>query len=342
MGNRRKLKKAKKRVLLVDGEALLRTGFFGGKNVIGNNGRVIAVFYFINTIKRLLTFYNISRVYVFWEGVNSTEYRKMYYPYYKKGRTTIEPDLEDDLNRQRIRVKQYLEELYIRQIEIDNAEADDCIAYFCNTDKTLNKYILTNDRDLLQLLDDDVSVYLIGKKTLITPKNFNTYFKYHYKNVSLMKIIGGDASDNISGIEGVGEGTLLKMLPELITEEKTIDWVKERVKVLHEENKKSKLLQRILSGHTKWGVVGEDYYAIMKKIIDLKDSLLNEDGKQLIDLHITSPIDPEGRGGMKKVQEMMVEDQIDDMLPKGEEAYFNFWMPFISIIKKEQKFYKRS
>lgn len=342
MGNRHiNKKKPKKNLLLVDGEALLRTGFFGSKHVIGKEGRVVAVFYFISTIKRLLSLYNISRVYVFWEGINSTEYRKMYYPYYKKGRTT-DPDIKEDLDRQRIRVKQYLEELFIRQIEVDKAEADDCIAYFCNKNNTEKKYILTNDRDLLQLLNDDTSVYLLNKKMLITPNNFNTYFDYHYRNVTLIKIISGDASDNISGIEGVGEGNLLKMLPELVTEEKTIDWVKERVQELYEKNNKSKLLQRILSGHTKWGIVGEDYYAVMKKIIDLNESLLNESAKEFLDLYMTTPIDPEGRGGIIKIQEMMIEDEIADMLPKNDDNYFDYWMPFISIINKEKKFYKRN
>ena len=244
--NRKSPTRTRINCLLIDGEALLKQGFHGAKQVQTKNGSVGAIFHFINTIKRFYQDFGITKVVVFWEGENSKQYRQGYYPYYKQNRNDkVSIDERHDLDRQRLRIKQYLEEIFIRQVEIDGCEADDGIAHYVRNSPNENKMIYTNDRDLLQLISDDTKVYLYGKKAVINIDNFKNYFDYHYGNVGLIKIIAGDSSDNISGLEGIGEETVLKLFPELKKEKKDYDWVIGRVDELLNETPSSKKLQVI-------------------------------------------------------------------------------------------------
>lgn len=336
--------KTRTNTLLIDGEGLLKQGFYGAKQVLTKNGRVGAIFNFISKIKQFYESYGITKVVVFWEGNNSKEYRKNYYPYYKSNRNDkyTSEDEKHDLDRQRIRIKQYLEELFIRQVEIDGCEADDGIAYYVTQSPNENKLIFTNDRDLLQLLNDDTKVYLSDKKAVINIKNFKNYFDYHYRNVGLLKMIAGDKSDNISGVKGLGEETVLKLFPELRTEEKSSDWVIEQTKKLLIESPKSKQLQSILDGDTKWGTYGIDYFSVMEKIISLKLPNVTTELMTAIDEMVNEPLSPEGRGGIKLVYQMMYEDELVRYISNDPNGYVVFWIPFIGIINKEKKMYEES
>ena len=172
-----KKKQIKLNSLLIDGENLLKIGFHGTKNTQTENGSVGTIFHFINTIKRFYSEFGITKVVVFWEGENSTQYREGYYPYYKKNRKGRYTDEQlYDLGRQRQRIKQYIEELYIRQVEVPECEADDGIAYYVKNSPNESKIILSADRDLLQLVGEDVKQYLLDKKVIITDKNFISFF----------------------------------------------------------------------------------------------------------------------------------------------------------------------
>jgi len=328
--------------LLIDGEGLLKQGFHGAKQFQGKNGSVGTIFHFINTIKRFYQDYGITKVVVFWEGKNSKAYRQAFYPYYKKNREDkVNIDEKHDLDRQRNRVKQYLEELFIRQVEIDGCEADDGIAYYVKNSPNESKLIYTNDRDLLQLIADDVKVYLYGKKAVINKDNFKNYFDYHYTNVGLIKIIAGDSADNISGLQGIGEETTLTLFPELKKEPKTYDWIIDRVDQMLVEDKKSKKLQVIKDGQTKWGTYGTDYFGVMNKVINLETPNVTEDLKSAIYEMVTEALEPDGRGGINKIMAMMKEDELLTLLPKSDDGFYVFWSSFITIIKKEQELFKK-
>lgn len=341
--NRRSPIQTKINSLLIDGEALLKQGFHGAKQVQTKNGSVGAIFHFVNTIKRFYQDYGITKVVVFWEGANSKVYRQGYYPYYKSNRNDkVSIEERHDLDRQRIRIKQYLEELFIRQVEIDGCEADDGIAYYVKNSPTESKIIYTNDRDLLQLLAPDTKVFLHGKKVMINVDNFKNYFDYHYRNVGLIKMIAGDTSDNISGLKGIGEDTVLKIFPELKKEQKDEDWIVERVNQLLIEDPTNKKLLTIKEGETKWGTYGTDYFGVMGKVISLETPNVTDELREAILEMINEPLSPEGRGGINTIMEMMKEDQLLNFLPKYDDGFFVFWSSFITIINKEKKIYEQS
>lgn len=328
--------------LLIDGESLLKQGFYGAKQVQTKNGSVGSIFHFINTIKKFYAEHGITKVVVFWEGKDSKAYRQGYYPYYKKNREDkLTVDERHDLDHKRIRIKQYLEELFIRQVEIDGCEADDGIAYYVKHSPNEQKLIYTNDRDMLALIADDVKVYISNKKAVINQENFNNYFDYHYTNVGLIKMIAGDTSDNISGIENVGELTVLKLFPELKKETKSPEWIVERVNTLLEKESGNKALINIKDGKTKWGTYGIDYFSVMNKVINLETPNVTDDLKEAIAEMVEDYLSPEGRGGVNKIMDMMKEDELLTFLPKYDDGFFVFWSSFITIINKEKKLYEQ-
>lgn len=341
---RKPVPKPKVNTLLIDGESLLKQGFYGSKQVQTKNGSVGTIFHFINTIKKFYGEFGVTKVVAFWEGEGSKAYRQGYYPYYKSNRNdkiTLTEDQKHDLEHKRNRVKQYLEELFIRQVEVYGIEADDAIAYYVKHSPNENKLIYTNDRDLLALIADDVKVYISNKKAVINKDNFNNYFDYHYKNVGLIKMIAGDTSDNISGIQGIGEATVLKIFPELKKEPKTSDWIVGRIDVLLLEKPDNKPLLTIKEGKTKWGVYGTQYFSIMEKIINLETPHITDDLKVAIQEMVEEFLAPEGRGGVKRIIDMMKEDEILTFLPKYDDGFFVFWQSFITIINKEKKLYEQ-
>jgi DNA polymerase-1 len=329
--------------LLIDGEGLLKQGFYGAKQVQTENGSVGTIFHFINTIKRFYQDFGITKVVVFWEGKDSKLYRQCYYPNYKKNREDkVENEGErHDLDHKRIRVKQYLEELFIRQVEIDGCEADDGIAYYVKNSPNENKLIFTNDRDLLQLISDDTKVYLSNKKAVINKDNFTNYFDYHYSNVGIIKMIAGDSSDNISGLENIGEVKALKLFPELKKQSVTTDWILERTNQLLTEDSNNKALLTIKEGKTKWGMYGNDYFIVMAKVISLDTPNVTNELKVAIDEMVNEFLVPDGRGGVNKIMDMMKEDGILTFLPKYDDGFFVFWSSFITIINKEKKLYEQ-
>lgn len=335
-------KETKVQTLLIDGENLLKIGFHGVKNVQTENGSVGTIFHFINTIKRFYADFAITKVVVFWEGEDSKKYRQSYYPQYKanRGEQYTEEQIYD-LGRQRIRIKQYLEELYIRQVEVPGCEADDAIAVYVKNSPKENKIILSADKDLLQLLAEDVNVYMPNKRWLITQKNFYSFFEYHQDNVGLIKMLAGDSADNISGLQGVGDGTIMKLFPEVKTEAKDTNWILARAQELLDEKGKSKTLETILQGTTKYGTYGAEYYTIMDKIINLNNPYVTDELKEAINEMVNEPLNPEGRGGVNQVMKLIKEDKLINYISTNDDQYFVFWSTFISIIKKEQNFYKQ-
>ena len=152
------------RTLLVDGNSLLNTGFHGIKNMYHNDEHIGGLYHFLNTLRKLIDDYVITKVVVFWDGKDNTKPRIEMYPEYKLNRK-LKPKSQDDLqsyDRQKLRVQEYLEELYVRQATFKWCEADDCLAYYCLESKNEEIIVLTSDRDLLQIISKNVSLHIIS------------------------------------------------------------------------------------------------------------------------------------------------------------------------------------
>lgn len=328
----------------MDGNNLVKIGFHGVKDYYHNGKHIGALWHFVNTIRRFIDEQNFDKVVVMWDGDDNSSTRKLIYPQYKEQRRDRDNEYKlDSFTEQKERIKQYLEDCYVRQINVDNNEADDLIAYYCQISDNEQKTIYSGDKDLTQLISDKVSVYY--------PRTKETYqlgskikcdiYEFPHQNIKTYKILSGDKSDNIDGISGLGEKTLIKFFPELLEKPVTITDILQKAENLLKENKNNKTLQNLISGKTKSGVYGEEFFTINEKIINLSNPLITDDAKELVELYYRETLDPDGRGHRNLIK-MMMEDGFFKYLPKGDDAWVNFVRPFMKLTRKEKRNYNNN
>jgi 5'-3' exonuclease len=327
------------KTLIVDGNNLLKIGFHGVKDFYNNGEHIGGTWHFLNTIRKFLEETNFNKVMVFWDSDTNSSQRKLIYPKYKMNRKSSPNDEEktDSFNKQKTRVKQYLEEMFIRQLEVENSEADDLIAYYCQISLDEEKTIFSSDKDLTQL---------ISEKVLIYSPNLKSYYRFgdnikfkdcsipHY-NVMTFKILAGDTSDNIDGISLMGEKTLIKFFPEILDSEVSLTDILTKGELLLKEQKTNVVLGNLLSGKTKEGIMGDDFFKINKKLVDLSEPLIDEKGKEMVREYYSESMDPDGRGHRNLIR-MMMDDGFFKYLPKGDDSWVNFLKPFLKLSRKEK------
>jgi 5'-3' exonuclease len=327
------------KTLLVDGNNLLKIGFHGVKDYFNKGEHIGGLWHFLNTLRRFIEESNFNKVVVFWDGETSSSQRRIIYPKYKLNRKPSDNQLkEESFYNQQQRVKQYLEEMFVRQVEFDNSEADDLIAYYCKISKGEDKTIFSGDRDLTQLISDDVTIYSPNTKKYYKKGDKIKLHEIeipHY-NVKTFKILSGDKSDNIDGIYYLGDKTLFKLFPELLEQYVTITDIITKAETLLKEDKDNTAIKNLLTGKTKTGIYGNEFFEINKKIVDLSDPLIDDEGKQMVELYYKETLDPDGRGHRNLIR-MLMEDGFFKFLPKGDDAWVNFVKPFLKLTRKEKK-----
>jgi len=328
------------RTLLVDGNSLLNTGFHGIKNMYNGDDHIGGLYHFLNTLRKHIDLYLLNKVVVFWDGKNNTHPRTQLYPHYKLNRKTKvkSPESIQSYNKQKIRVQEYLEELYVRQASYDLCEADDCIAYYCKESQDKEIIVLTSDRDLLQVISPKVSVHILS---------LNKQFRYGDKvplngiliphtNVRLVKTICGDSSDNIKGIKMVGIKSLSKIEPKILKEEVKLETL---LKVIRDKDKLTKKEENILKGTTNSDISGPEILDINFEIIGAGEKFLTIEAQTNIIELSHEAIDPEGRH-WKHALNLMMSDGILNILPKRDDAWVEFIKPFLRLSRIEKDFYK--
>jgi 5'-3' exonuclease len=330
------------KTLLVDGNNLIKIGFHGVKDYFHNGQHIGAIWHFLNTLRKFLDENNYNKVVVFWDSETNSSQRRLIYPKYKLNRREPYNEYkEESCEGQKQRVKQYLEEMFVRQVQVEHSEADDLIAYYCQISEDEDKTIFSSDRDLTQLISEKVSIYSPSTKRYY--KMGDTIkmsdFEVPHYNVKTIKILTGDSSDNIDGIFYLGEKTLFKFFPELLENYVELSDILSKGEELLKENKDNKSLQNLLSGKTKEGVYGEEFYVINKKLVDLSEPLINEEGKELVQSYYSESLDPDGRG-YKNLIRMMMEDGLFKYLPKSDDSWVYFLKPFLKLTRKEKSKFK--
>lgn len=372
--NKPELCRKKFNTLLIDGSNILELSSLGDNTVSSDGKPIGGVFQFFLQLKVLLQKGNFRYVYVFWDGKNSGQLRYNLNRDYKANRDKDfeEEGLSDYMKEVNKRVKfmqnkffkkedpvklqekqkhkeifywqrdiimQMLEELFVRQCVCEETEADDFIGYYVSRKKPNEKIVIvSNDRDLTQLIAEDVIVYVQSLKAFVNTKNHTDIMGYNYQNVVLKKMICGDSSDNIKGIKGVGEKTLLTNFDEIKKRKVTLEEVIEKAKSINEErvkNKKKPLkwAENIVNRVTD-GCQGEKIYEINEKIIDLKKPLMSTEAKDLLESIMYAPIDPTDRN-MENLYNIIINYNIDKL--KDPTTFGNFFSEFMYLIDKEKK-----
>ena len=361
--------------LLVDGSNILELSSLGDKTISSSGTEIGGIFQFFLQLKILLQKGNFRYVYVFWDGNNSGNLRYNLNKEYKLNRDKEfeDDDLSDymkEVNKkisnmysyfkkkqkdpvklaeqkkhkeifywQRDIIMEMLEELFIRQCVCDKTEADDFIGYYVSHKKDNERIVIvSNDRDLTQLISEDVIVYVQSLKTFVNTKNHTDIMGYNYQNVVLKKILCGDASDNIKGIKGLGEKTLFNNFEEFKKRKVTLEEVIEKASKINEQRisekkKPLKWAENIVNKVTD-GCQGEKIYDINEKIIDLHNPLMTDEAKEVIESMMYAPIDPTDRT-MENLYNIIVKYDIDTL--KDTTTFGNFFSEFMYLIDKEKK-----
>lgn len=187
------------------------------------------VFGSLQSLKSAIDGLNPSEVYIISDGPNAALRRKKMSTDYKANRTRewhrgavrafdflSEHEQSESFGMQVKRLREYFEVLPVKTIQIPYVEADDIIAEIANrsTDDT-HCLIYSTDGDYKQLISDRISCYNPITKKLMTQSTFFEKHGFLPDNYIYFKMVSGDASDNVSGLKGIGEKTFVKMFPSV-------------------------------------------------------------------------------------------------------------------------------
>ncbi|MDE6501156.1 MAG: DNA polymerase I [Ruminococcus sp.] len=200
------------KLLAIDGNSILNRAFYGIRLLSNKNGvPTNAVVGFINIYLKNLNIINPDAVAVAFDRSEPT-FRHKAVSSYKANRH----GMPDDLAPQLPIIKKILELMGIKTVECAGYEADDILGTLARScTETGNQcYILTGDRDSLQLVNDNVTVFLTTNKETIqyTPERFTAEYGFQPVNLIDFKALMGDSSDNISGVAGIGEKTASSLI----------------------------------------------------------------------------------------------------------------------------------
>jgi len=244
------------RVLVIDGLNTFIRAFAVNPAINEDGLHIGGMMGFLKSIRYTSDILKPSRVIIVFDGKDGSKRRRKIYPEYKGTRKikqrlnrnvdwgTAPLDEQASMRQQMGRLIEYLEQLPLTLISIDGIEADDTIAYI--SQQLLPKsdmFIMSTDKDFLQLVDDRVKVWSPTKKKLYTKEKIFEEYGVHSHNMLTYRIIDGDKSDNIAGIKGAGLKTLKKFCPKISSEEK-FD-VRDLLEFANNSDKKIKLLDNI-------------------------------------------------------------------------------------------------
>jgi len=222
--------KRHEKVLILDGLNLFFRNF-AMMNMVNPDGvHIGGLGGFFRSLGAMIRQTNPTSVYVVFDGAGSTVNRKNLLSEYKGTRNlqritnweafdNIEEEHDSKID-QIVRIIQYLKLLPIKTTILDKVEADDIIAVLA--EKLVKKhdstcFIVSSDKDFLQLVTDKIIVYRPMEKEYYTPKVVEEKFGLLPSNFILHKTLLGDNSDNIKGIKGIGPKKAAKILEGIDT-----------------------------------------------------------------------------------------------------------------------------
>lgn len=199
------------KLLLIDGNSILNRAYFALPALNDKKGQnVNAVYGFLNILFKACQDYSADKLVVAFD-MHGHNFRKVIYPEYKANRK----GMPDDLAAQMPILHDVLKKMSVTVVEKPGVEADDIIGTI-TLDNGYENYIVSGDRDMLQLVSDSVTVLLtkrgVTEVESVTPKFLKEQYGLTPEQIVEYKALRGDTSDNIPGVKGVGEKTATALL----------------------------------------------------------------------------------------------------------------------------------
>ncbi len=202
-----------KKLLIVDGNSILNRAYYGIRPLSNKEGLPTnALFGMMTILKRHLDSVKPDYTLIAFD-LKAKTFRHKEYDFYKANRKPMPEDLAIQLPY----AKELVKMLGFNVCELEGYEADDIIGTASRlAPSDVHSYILTGDRDSLQLINEHTSVILVKTKEdiLYTPERFFKDFNVTPLQYIDVKAIMGDSSDNIPGIAGIGEKGAFKLISD--------------------------------------------------------------------------------------------------------------------------------
>jgi DNA polymerase-1 len=240
------------KTLVIDGLNTFIRSWSTAPNLNDNGDHIGGIVGTLKSIGYAIRTLNPTRVVIVFDGKNGSSSRKEIFSGYKADRgknkikmrlnraATVEMNPEEEsesMKRQMVGLGELLSTLPVSIMIYDGIEADDVMAYIATQLKKENEkvIIMSSDKDFLQLVNKDVSVYSPSKKKVYNIPEVIEEFGIHPHNFINFRMIDGDKSDSINGIPGLGLKTILKSFPlladeEVHTTESMLEFIKQQPK----------------------------------------------------------------------------------------------------------------
>lgn len=239
---------------------------------------------FLKSLGAVVRQFRPTRVIVVWDGKGGSTNRKHINANYKANRDTTavvkwdvydtKEDEVESMTAQIERLQDYLACLPITCIQLPKLEADDVIAYLAqaSSKRGHKATIVSMDKDFLQLVDQNISVWSPLKKILYNYETVKTELGIVPENYNIVKALQGDKSDNLRGVKGIGLKTLIKLFPGLVSNSNfTLDEIFDSGSQLMTEKKQ---YAQIIAD---WNTVETNY-----KLMDLHETVLDDSERSII------------------------------------------------------------
>lgn len=225
-------------IYLIDGNAFVYRAFFAIKGLSDSKGRPTGAIYgFTNTLLKILRERRPGGIVVSFDSPQPTE-RHVLFEKYKAHR----PEMPDDLRVQFPQVRRMIDAFRIRILQMPGYEADDIIATVAEkaAKAGMDVFIVTSDKDMLQLIDERVKVYDPINDRMLDGSYVREKLGVPPEHVTDYMALVGDAVDNIPGIKGIGDKTAKELLGEFASLDELLAHTgrikKERIRKLIEDN----------------------------------------------------------------------------------------------------------
>jgi DNA polymerase-1 len=301
-----------KRVMIIDAlNAYLRAYIvnpslsLGGVPIGGIKG-------FFKILQKLVREINPDEILIIWDGPNGSSKRKAIDKNYKAGRKPLRlnrayanltpEECSENKKWQQMRTMEYFNQMPIIQTYVPNIEADDVIAYITRMSyyKDWQKIIVSNDKDFMQLCDNETVLMRPVKKEIMSRKTIVEEIGIHPTNMALARAIVGDSSDNLPGIRGAGLATVAKRF-KFLSESKTYT-IQDVIEHCKNSEENIKVFDKIIEGK---GLI-EHNYDMMQLYVPKMSYQSKMQVKEMIENF---------KGGFNKTQilKMMIEDGFGEL-----------------------------
>ena len=274
------------RVLIVDALNTFMRSYAAIPTLDDDGNHIGGMSGFLKSLGFAIRSFKPTRVVLVFDGKGGSQRRRKIYKDYKANRKpptrlnrsydmTTEEQERENMKWQLVSLIEMVECLPVSILALDHIEADDAIAYMSElvTKNGGTSIIYSTDKDFLQMVNENVKIYNpVKKKTFDVDMILETY-GVHPDHFVFYRSLLGDKSDNIDGIRGAGEKTVLKYIPELADPaiEVTLDVIEQKYKDI---KKKPKLVENILDNSS---IVHRNL-----QLMNLRDVDINVDAKMKI------------------------------------------------------------